>query len=717
MRTRRRLATWARVLAMLLAACAFARAADPPWPMPGWPEANPADAGMDASALARARAYALTGDGSGIVTRHGRVVLRWGDQDRRYDLKSSTKAIGVTALGLALADGKVESLDTPAHRYHPTFGRAKDTTGREDWLRRITLFHLATQTAGFAKPGGTGRLLFAPGTQWAYSDSGPNWLAECLTLQYRRDLRDLLFERVFTPLGIEPDDLTWRTNAYRPKRIDGILRREFGSGISADVDAMARIGYLYLRRGRWQGRRLLPETFVDACRTTPDRLRGLPVVKPADYGRASSHYGLLWWNNADGTVAGVPRDAYWSWGLYDSLIVVIPSLDVVAARAGKSWQREKGADHYAVLAPFLEPICASARGGAVRAGRGSVRSSSSAVARSSADADHPPLPRRARTTGAAAPYPRSPVIRRIRWAPKETIVRLARGSDNWPLTWADDGALYAAYGDGWGFEPRGQRKLSLGLARVLGTPPDIRGANLRSPSAEQTGDGARGRKASGMLMVDGVLYMAVRNAENAALACSRDRGRTWTWADWRFRDGFGCPTFVNVGRDYAGARDGVVYLASPDADSAYQPADRMVLARAPKDRIMDSGAWTYFERPGADGRPVWTGDVRRRGAVFRHPGRCYRGGVTWCEPLKRYLWVQILPGGDTRQSGGFGVYDAPEPWGPWTTAFFTERWDVGPGESASLPAKWMSDDGRSMHLVFSGEDAFSVRKAILEVKP
>ena len=95
--------------------------------------------------------------------------------------------------------------------------------------------------------------------------------------------------------------------------------------------------------------------------------------------------------------------------------------------------------------------------------------------------------------------------------------------------------------------------------------------------------------------------------------------------------------------------------------------------------------------------------------------RRVRGGVTYCAPLGRYLWVQILPGGDTRFAGGFGVYDAPEPWGPWTTAFFTEAWDVGPGETASFPVKWMSADGRTLYLVFSGEDAFSVRRATLEI--
>ena len=67
-----------------------------------------------------------------------------------------------------------------------------------------------------------------------------------------------------------------------------------------------------------------------------------------------------------------------------------------------------------------------------------------------------------------------------------------------------------------------------------------------------------------------------------------------------------------------------------------------------------------------------------------------------------------------RYQGGFGIYDAPEPWGPWTTAFFTNSWDVGPGETCSVPPKWISADGRTIHMVFSGNDAFSVRRGTIE---
>jgi len=322
-----------------------------------WERASPASQGMNESKLQQAREYALTGGGSGYIIRHAKLVMSWGDPKKRYDLKSTTKSIGATALGLAIMDGKIRLTDK-ARKYHPTLAAPPASNAETGWPDRITILHLATQTAGFEKPGGYGKLLFQPGAKWHYSDAGPNWLAECVTLAYKKDLKELMFDRVFSPIGIKRIDLTWRRNAYRPGNINGIPRREFGSGISANVDAMARIGYLYLRGGKWNGKQIIPRSFVDRASTTVPEVLGLPEWDAERYGNASDHYGLLWWNNADGTLAGVPRDAYWTWGLYDSLIVVIPSLDVVVARAGKSWQRSWDS-HYAVLKPFLEPICAS----------------------------------------------------------------------------------------------------------------------------------------------------------------------------------------------------------------------------------------------------------------------------------------------------------------------------------------------------------------------
>jgi CubicO group peptidase (beta-lactamase class C family) len=677
------------------------------WPSNEWSVATAMEAALNQTKLEEARDYALSAGGSGYITRHGQLVLTWGDVEQRYDLKSSTKSFGSIALGLAIKDGKVR-LDDLAAKLHPALGTTPDVNTNTGWLNEVTLLHLASQTAGFEKPGGFTRQLFRPGTMWDYSDSGPNWLAECLTLAYRRDLDELMFERVFTPLGIQRNDLVWRKNQFRPVQIDGLMRREFGSGISANVEAMARIGLMMLRGGRWRDAQIIPHEYIEMARQPLARFAHLPVHTNSSKemgSNAPKHYGLLWWNNADGLLANVPRDAYWSWGLYDSVILVVPSLDIVVARAGKSWPRKAGGAHYDPLRPFFEPIIAAV-------------SSKSAINDLKSQIDQSLV-----TSTATNALPRSALIKEIRWAPTNTIVRGAKGSDNWPLTWADDDALYGVYGDGNGFAPFTKEKLSLGFTRITGTPQKFRGENIRAPSLERFGDGTKGLKASGMLCVKGVLYLWARNAGNSQLAWSSDHGRSWAWADWKFTNSFGCPTFLNFGRDYEGNSDGYAYVCSTDADNAYSTADRFVLACVPAARIREREAYEFFRGRFIHGNTaLWTTNVAEQKGILSNPGICYRPNMTYVAGLNRFLLVQSKPNPrsrdaagkiDVRFHGGLVIYEAPQPWGPWSIVFDADEWDVGPGDSASFPAKWISSDGRTLHLVFTGDDSFSLRRAEL----
>jgi hypothetical protein len=316
---------------------------------------------------------------------------------------------------------------------------------------------------------------------------------------------------------------------------------------------------------------------------------------------------------------------------------------------------------------------------------------------------------------AETPYPPSDVIGNVVFAPVSTIIKRAEGSDNWPITWCEDDTLFTSYGDGWGFRPRVEKKLSQGFARISGSPPDFRAVNVRSPTGERTGDGARGPKASGLLAADGTLYMWVRNTDNATLAWSRDRGATWQWG-FRFTESFGCPAFLNFGRDYTGARDDYVYTYSQDGPTAYEPYDRVVLARVPKDRIRSRDAYEFFQQLDGNGKPVWTRDIAARGGVFEYPGHCERLDVVYNPGIGRYLMALGF-----NHESGWGLFDAPEPWGPWTTAFHTERWDVPGTHGYRLPTKWIGKDGRTLYLVFSGKsadgyDAFCVRKMELTPK-
>jgi CubicO group peptidase (beta-lactamase class C family) len=329
------------------------------WPGTNWTSAPPASQKMKGTTLVKARDFAKAYGGAGMIVRGGRRVLAWGNVATRYDVKSTTKSLGGTVLGLAIADGVVDVHDL-AQLHLPEVGVPLHSNTATGWLDDLTLLQLATHTSGFDKPGGYVSLLFEPGAQLAYSDSGTNWLADVLTTVFRADLNSIMFSRVLTPIGVRTADFTWRSHAYRDDLLNGVKRRELGSGISINANAMARLGYLYLRRGVWRGKRVLPDEFTELVRHPDPALIGRPSRDPANFPLASNHYGVLWWTNADGTLPEVPRDAHWSWGLGDSLVIVIPSLDIVVARAGNGFGRSKWNARYDVIAPFINPIVRAA---------------------------------------------------------------------------------------------------------------------------------------------------------------------------------------------------------------------------------------------------------------------------------------------------------------------------------------------------------------------
>ncbi len=111
------------------------------------------------------------------------------------------------------------------------------------------------------------------GTQWNYSDGGPNWLADCLTRRYKRDLQELLFERVFSPTASNGPIFNGGPTPIGPASWRG-APREFGAGVHANVEALARIGLLVdLRKGRWDERQILP-----ACSSSRPHARPMRSV-------------------------------------------------------------------------------------------------------------------------------------------------------------------------------------------------------------------------------------------------------------------------------------------------------------------------------------------------------------------------------------------------------------------------------------------------------
>jgi hypothetical protein len=280
--------------------------------------------------------------------------------------------------------------------------------------------------------------------------------------------------------------------------------------------------------------------------------------------------------------------------------------------------------------------------------------------------------------------------------------------------------LYTAFGDGYGFEPNLPLKLGLGFGKIMGMPDDVSCETIRS-DAENQGMGRAGQKASGLLAVNESIYMWVRNddlqGKQSRLARSDDLQKTWNWCDWQFPE-FGHIAFVNYGKNYDGAKDDFVYMVTHDNASAYEFANHFVLMRAPKTQLMERAAYDFYKGTDDNGNPLWTKDVEQRRPVFSNLQKCRRSSISYNAGLGRYLWIQLLPIGDdidTRHRGGLGIFESSALWGPWRTVYYSEDWDVGPGDLACFPTKWMSADGKSLYLVFSGSDSFALRKVMLTV--
>ena len=290
------------------------------------------------------------------------------------------------------------------------------------------------------------------------------------------------------------------------------------------------------------------------------------------------------------------------------------------------------------------------------------------------------------------------------------IQTMLSGNDIWVNSWGADGNIYTAYGDGKGFSS--PIKLSQGLAKLLGSPPStITGADIRTSSFEETGDGATGKKASGMLMVDGTLYVWVRNANNNGQQCqltwANSPYTSWTWSSWKFTE-YGYCSFANYGQNYAGAGDNYVYAFFSNHPSAYTSTDQIMLARVDKTQIKTQSAYQFFS--GSSSAPAWGGTTRQ--PVLTHTGGVNRQDVTYDAAVSRYLMTMR----SRSNTNHFSIYEAPNPWGPWSTAFYEPNagtGNLGWGESQHIPSKWLqplSANKQDFYLIHSGNDQFNLQK-------
>ena len=307
--------------------------------------------------------------------------------------------------------------------------------------------------------------------------------------------------------------------------------------------------------------------------------------------------------------------------------------------------------------------------------------------------------------------------------------------DLWAQTWAEDGHIYAANGDGFAF---GWMPTDIKVSRIEGSPPAMRGRPIPLAFGPFLGrlwppePWLVSHKPTGMTCVDGVLYLFYQNLKNflsenefgdapaASISWSCDHGRTWDrdpsgpmFHDHVFTTGF----FLDYGRCNEHAQDEYVYVYGLDYNWRYSEgyrSTRLFLARVHETGIPDIEAWSWFAGRTPEGEPLWSPAIEEKAPVLHdeteYAGRTgiSQGSVVYIPALHRYLYA-------TWSDTAWIFWEAEHPWGPWTrvgiTSWHDTTWtdDFHGGYPTVVPSKFVADDGRSAWIVSSILNAFENR--------
>ena len=302
----------------------------------------PADqVGLDADRLEQAvdDIGELDGVHGVLIARRGRLVaeryFRGAAGRRPHNLKSASKSVLSALAGLAVEEG-VLNLDQPIADLLP------ETADLDDPRKQaITVRHLLTMTSGLESTsfGNYGSWVASrnwvraalarpleaePGTRFSYSTGGTHLLSATLARVAGTSTHDFAREHLFGPLGI-------RHSAWARDR-QGI--HVGGNNLSLLPRDMLKFGQLYLNRGRWSGRQILPWQWVDES-TRPG------LAGPRGRGRIYGGYGYLWWLRPP-----TERGAYIASGYGGQYIYVAPAEDLVVVvisteiSKGRGWRGE-----------------------------------------------------------------------------------------------------------------------------------------------------------------------------------------------------------------------------------------------------------------------------------------------------------------------------------------------------------------------------------------
>jgi hypothetical protein len=320
-------------------------------------------------------------------------------------------------------------------------------------------------------------------------------------------------------------------------------------------------------------------------------------------------------------------------------------------------------------------------------------------------------------------------------------------------TWGADDAIYLIEGDGGNFGGKGSYAT---LLKVTGMPPAHKVEVVTTFGEvrlrERIGDMKVRRYLCAPLAIGKRLYVSVydydwdipgrRPHENktdfeivdrmskhkgiAGIMHSDDGGKTWENVPERdtpylLGPRFAGMQFLNFGPGYTGVpKELGDFVYAVGNDGYWENGDNVFLARVMRDSVQRRGAWEFF---GGGGK--WVKDENASAPVLSDPGHVSHPSITYVPALRRYLLVTFS---DVKEHNWetpletmkaewdvrteLQMYEGEQPWGPWRLVHDERPWG-GEGHAAYLahvPGKWMSEDGLSGTLMYSGDWAYAPYK-------
>ena len=299
-----------------------------PWPTTAWSVTTPESVGMDSAALKEAEQIYPRLFPSGyslLVIRNGYLVsesyFHGQTAETTNHIFSVTKTFVATLLGVAVQQGWIAGVDQrvadllPEYSVHPK-------------LSALTLEDVLTHRSGVGNNSSFADVSLLlkeepqslPGTAFEYSNYAPNLLTAILDRQAKlgvsgaaSDVPAMAQEYLFGPMGIRSAS-EWRKG---PQEVP-----EGGNGLHMTTRDMARLGYLLLRDGHWEGQQLLPLDWVKEAskyRVEFDRQKG---------------YGYLNWVRRQSDIVQTAQgdievQGYFAYGHRGQFIGVYPELDLL----------------------------------------------------------------------------------------------------------------------------------------------------------------------------------------------------------------------------------------------------------------------------------------------------------------------------------------------------------------------------------------------------